>query len=306
MPKKSHFLKQPLNDFTFRCRRVTTTYHSRQSNNNSAAAMASTTSRSAVNLSRQVLRHYRAQNAPSVACPLVPTCSRPFTTSASRSSEEAFAFNDRPEENRPRWSYTPERMKAPFRIGVRKTPLGTPWVVNTDPQKLEDALNNFIGRDGQRLLPDELKWLAVTHKSFDQARRGFNDRLGFLGRQICVMEAMQAIVIVSPKSYESITSDPFADRREPFDDPGLRSLDNLCNRQPMDILSLQGLSKLAVDTGLSKVVRWTPRMTSNAMGSGFKPVMAGAIYAIVGAIALQNGGKIASKIARERVVRKLL
>lgn len=31
------------------------------------------------------------------------------------------------------------------------------------------------------MLSDEVKWLAVTHKSFDQGRRGFNDRLAFLG-----------------------------------------------------------------------------------------------------------------------------
>lgn len=53
--------------------------------------------------------------------------------------------------------------------------------MNEDPKKLDDALNKFLGRDGERLLPDELKWLAVTHKSFDQGRRGFNDRLAFLG-----------------------------------------------------------------------------------------------------------------------------
>lgn len=31
------------------------------------------------------------------------------------------------------------------------------------------------------MLTDEVKWLAVTHKSFDHGRRGFNDRLAFLG-----------------------------------------------------------------------------------------------------------------------------
>jgi hypothetical protein len=31
------------------------------------------------------------------------------------------------------------------------------------------------------VLSDEVKWLAVTHKSFDHGRRGFNDRLAYLG-----------------------------------------------------------------------------------------------------------------------------
>ena len=31
------------------------------------------------------------------------------------------------------------------------------------------------------MLTEETKWLAVTHKSFDHGRRGFNDRLAYLG-----------------------------------------------------------------------------------------------------------------------------
>ncbi|KAI1821578.1 RNase III domain-containing protein [Xylaria intraflava] len=261
--------------------------------------MAPKTSRSAVNLSRQALKHYRTQNAPSTTCPFASPCSRSFATSASRSSEEA------PANELPRWSYTPERMKAPFRIGIRRTPMQTEWLVNDDPKKLDNALASFLGQDGDRLLPDELKWLAVTHKSFDQARRGFNDRLGFLGRQICILEAMHSIV-VSPPNYESIPADPYADRRQPFESPALRSLDNLCERQPMDFFKLEKLSKLAKETGLSSVVRWSPRMPNNPVGSGLHPVMSGAVFAIIGAIALQNGAKVAARVARERVLRKIL
>lgn len=39
----------------------------------------------------------------------------------------------------------------------------------------------FLGKTGPKMLSDETKWLAVTHKSFDHARRGFNDRMAFLG-----------------------------------------------------------------------------------------------------------------------------
>jgi large subunit ribosomal protein L15 len=39
----------------------------------------------------------------------------------------------------------------------------------------------FLGRGGDEVLTDEVKWLAITHKSFDQGRRGFNDRLAYLG-----------------------------------------------------------------------------------------------------------------------------
>ena len=72
-------------------------------------------------------------------------------------------------------------MIAPFSPHITKNPARRHWEVNNDPKKLDAALTKFLGRDGDRLLPEELKWLAVTHKSFDQGRRGFNDRLAFLG-----------------------------------------------------------------------------------------------------------------------------
>jgi len=31
------------------------------------------------------------------------------------------------------------------------------------------------------MLSEEVKWLAITHRSFDQGRRGFNDRLTNMG-----------------------------------------------------------------------------------------------------------------------------
>jgi large subunit ribosomal protein L15 len=41
--------------------------------------------------------------------------------------------------------------------------------------------NRLLGRDGEKMLPDEIKWLAVTHKSFDYGRRGFNTKLAYFG-----------------------------------------------------------------------------------------------------------------------------
>ncbi|KAI1761422.1 ribonuclease-III-like-domain-containing protein [Hypoxylon sp. FL1150] len=252
--------------------------------------MASTTSRSASRLSRQVTRCCRSQ---SVIAPLRPAT---FSTSAIRSSEQL--------DDRPRWAYTPERMKAPFSPHITKDPTRSKWEVNEDPKKLDDVLNRFLGRDGERMLPDELKWLAVTHKSFDQGRRGFNDRLAFLGRQICALELTQSI-ITSPPSYTEPKDDPFADRRQPFEDSALLGVDNLSTRQPSDVFSLEKLSRLALDTGLSEVVRWKPRMPENIKGSGLYPVMSGAVYALVGAIALQHGGKMASRIVKERIMKKI-
>ena len=62
-----------------------------------------------------------------------------------------------------------------------KNPVNKLWVVNNDPKPLDDMYNRLLGPGGADMLPDEVKWLAVTHKSFDQGRRGFNDRLALMG-----------------------------------------------------------------------------------------------------------------------------
>jgi len=80
---------------------------------------------------------------------------------------------------RPRWAVTPPKMKAPVPYRIRD--LAQEWVVNEDPARLDRFYNTFLGRGGSEVLTEEVKWLAVTHKSFDQGRRGFNDRLAFYG-----------------------------------------------------------------------------------------------------------------------------
>ena len=72
-------------------------------------------------------------------------------------------------------------MKGAFRLNPIKNPSRVEWKVNDDPAKLDDMYVRFLGRDGARMLSEETKWLAVTHKSFDQGRRGFNSRLAYFG-----------------------------------------------------------------------------------------------------------------------------
>jgi len=79
----------------------------------------------------------------------------------------------------PRWSVTPPAMKAPFRARADRQ---EKFDCNEDPAKLNSVYTRFLGRSGPKMLSDETKWLAVTHKSFDHGRRGFNDRMAFLGR----------------------------------------------------------------------------------------------------------------------------
>lgn len=70
-------------------------------------------------------------------------------------------------------------MSMPFR--VRPTNKNNEWRVNSDPRKLNEFYNRLLGEGGEAMLSEEAKWLAITHKSFDQGRRGFNDRLSWFG-----------------------------------------------------------------------------------------------------------------------------
>lgn len=98
-------------------------------------------------------------------------------------SDLATGEDDDPDA-KPRWSYTPEAMIGPhgFSLNKIKVPSRAIWHVNDDPGKLDDFYERFLGPTGPRMLPEEIKWLAVTHKSFDYGRRGFNTRLAYFGR----------------------------------------------------------------------------------------------------------------------------
>lgn len=98
-------------------------------------------------------------------------------------------------DEHPRWKKTPSRMTAPFRS---KPPVfGNEFAVNEDPDRLDRVYVRILGHDGDQMLSEEVKWLAVTHKSFDHGRRGFNDRLSFLGIcQLWLFEEEQSLMWV--------------------------------------------------------------------------------------------------------------
>jgi large subunit ribosomal protein L15 len=111
-----------------------------------------------------------------------PSCSsasiRPSSIERQRFSTTLFQRESQTAE-RPRWKYTPPGMKAP--ISLRSDPSKRPFKVNSDPQVLDEYYIRMLGNGGEKMLSEEVKWQAVTHKSFDQGRRGYNDRLAFLG-----------------------------------------------------------------------------------------------------------------------------
>ncbi|KAL2111279.1 hypothetical protein VUR80DRAFT_10346 [Thermomyces stellatus] len=203
-------------------------------------------------------------------------------------------------DSRPRWSFTPPLAKAPFSLSRPKDPRRSEWKVNDDPAVLDRFYEGFLGPKGPEMLPEELKWQAVTHKSFDQGRRGFNDRLAYLGRQAVALELTKDIIAEAPKP---LPADPYG--REPFSHPSLDGVNNLAETQPRNIVHMKAMHKLALDLGMMKVVRWKPRMPEHLSSSGVRAVLTHALYAIIGAITLQHGSAVASRVIHERLLKRL-
>lgn len=87
-------------------------------------------------------------------------------------------------EQRPRWQGAPARMYAPVRIPHSRSGTFDEFPVNTSPRVLDEVYIDVLGHGGHEVLTEEVKWLAVTHKSFDHGRRGYNDRLALLGADL--------------------------------------------------------------------------------------------------------------------------
>lgn len=141
--------------------------------------MAARTNISSIRPVLEILRPTRSPPRPAVNSSSPsrikpPASARNVSTAAPQRSEMEV---DR--ELRPRWSYTPPAMLAPVRS--RPPRREEPWKVNDDPLMLDSFYIRFCGPGGEKLLTEDTKWLAVTHKSFDHGRRGFNDRLSYIG-----------------------------------------------------------------------------------------------------------------------------
>ncbi|KAF2871318.1 ribonuclease-III-like-domain-containing protein [Massariosphaeria phaeospora] len=199
---------------------------------------------------------------------------------------------------RPRWQQTPARMVAPVR--TRPLPRGPVFRVNEDPRRLDDAYVKMLGPGGDKVLTDEVKWLAVTHKSFDHGRRGFNDRLAFLGRRIVSLQTSHALL-----SSQHVQPQPDEYGRTPYLHPALNGLPGLSHEAKDAVLDKAQLSTIAERYNLDRVTRWKPKRADNLKGSGVDAVLATSLYAIIGAIALERGGDIANKVTQERILSPL-
>lgn len=144
------------------------------------------------------------------------------------------------------------------------------------------------------------QWQSITHKSFDHGRRPFNDKLSYLGKRILDLQTSLLLLQqpVSPK--HNTADDVFV-----FSHPSLTGVENVTAHAKNTTLDKRRLAQLAGKYGLDKVVRWKPRKSDRLESSGVEVVLAQSIYAIVGAVALQKGGDVAVKVAKERVLAPL-
>ncbi|KAF2769172.1 hypothetical protein EJ03DRAFT_327616 [Teratosphaeria nubilosa] len=246
--------------------------------------------------------------APAFVC---ASCTKAIASQNGRHAVRAFSAStsqSAPAQDVPRWQQTPPAMKMRFR--VRPQPRGPAWKVNDRPEPVDEMYDKFVGRvaeaahgqegvagsKGSDLLPEEVKWLAITHKSFDHGRRGFNDKLAFFGKRIVDLQTSMAL-IRAPQAPSPTHADPNV-----FQHPSLHGVENLTPFARAQMLAPARLSQLARSYGVDRVVRWQPRKTDNMQSSGADTVLAHTVYSVIGALALQRGGELAARVARERVL----
>ncbi|KAK3377434.1 ribonuclease-III-like-domain-containing protein [Podospora didyma] len=283
-------------------------------------ALNSSSARSALASTTRALQQCQRAAAQPISRPIAQSAAvvqrqqRSLSSSSARRSDAPTRTTDEAVEmvpaypthevsNRPRWAQTPIRMKAPFQISVAKDPRRKIWANNEDPDKLDAMYNRLLGQNGESMLPDEIKWLAVTHKSFDQGRRGFNTRLAYFGRQILALETTRS-VLLAPITGNAADKDEF--KRKPFTHPALANIDKLSVRHPQKIIDKEKLAKLVRDVGLMDVIRWKPRNPMKLETSGVTVVANTALFAIIGAVSLTHGGEVAQRVVRDKILRKLV
>ncbi|KAI9712325.1 MAG: hypothetical protein M1820_001538 [Bogoriella megaspora] len=206
--------------------------------------------------------------------------------------------------NRPRWQSTPPAMVAPVSTNFREEQNRFP--VNKDPKRLDRVYQRLLGEGGGDMLPEEVKWLAVTHKSFDHGRRGFNDRLAWFGKRVVDLQTSLAL-LNAPKPQSEVDQIPEPDNfgRTLFQHRSLENLEQLTESAKAETLDKSRLAQLANSYGLPQVIRWKPKNTQNLAGSGIETVLAHTMYAIVGAVTLQNGGEVGNRFVKEKVLAPL-
>ncbi|OJJ78416.1 mitochondrial 54S ribosomal protein mL57 [Aspergillus glaucus CBS 516.65] len=225
----------------------------------------------------------------------------PTTTNTTTTTRGYSTSTETTTEHKPRWAHTPPRAKAPF--SLRYNSRRPEYLVNSDPKRLDQFYIRMLGEGGETVLSEEVKWLAVTHKSYDQGRRGFNDRLAFVGKRIVQLQTSLALVQNPANSAGPVAEDPHG--RQLFAHPALEGLDSLSDSTKVLLTGKTKLAQLAQKYDMQNVLRWSPRKPNNLAASGIELVMAHTMYAVIGAIALEKGGHFANKVAQDRILEPL-
>ena len=117
---------------------------------------------------------------------------------------------------------------------------------------LDGMYARFLGRGGELLLPHDVKWLAITHKSFDHGWQGSNDRLAFLGKRIVDVQVSLALMSM-PR---------IAVWGEESEEGSLSGLENLSPVTKTRVAEKRRVAALARQVGIGEVMRWKPRNVS--------------------------------------------
>ncbi|KAF2153363.1 hypothetical protein K461DRAFT_312759 [Myriangium duriaei CBS 260.36] len=155
----------------------------------------------------------------------------------------------------------------------------------------------LLGRGGELLLPHDIKWLAITHKSFDHGWQGSNDRLAFLGKR--VMDVQISLALLAMPRTRHWGEDDVKEQS------GLQGLENLTAVSKGRISERRRIAALARQVGISDVMRWKPRNVSDLQSSGVDTVLAHTLYSIIGALTLHRGGNTTVQLVKERLLAPL-
>lgn len=150
-------------------------------------------------------------------------------------------------------------MRAPYKI--RPDNDNDDYPCNEDPAVLDNMYERFLGKDGSSWLDEQVKWLAVTHKSFDHGRRGYNERLAFLGRK---MVELQTSLSLLDQGYGGEKAVELLKRKDAYGryaflDPALEGVQGISIWRKGQVLEERRLGILGERVGLTECVRWKPR-----------------------------------------------
>ncbi|KAL9128769.1 MAG: hypothetical protein Q9217_002618 [Psora testacea] len=124
-----------------------------------------------------------------------------------------------------------------------------------------------------------------------------------LGKRIVELQTTLALVHGSSRRPIHIPADAYD--REPFKHPALQGLDSLTDHNKAISTDRERIAQLGERYGLDSVLRWKPRKATNLQASGLPIVLQQALYAIIGAVALQKGGQVANDVVRDRILSPL-